>query len=68
MFIDFFLQLKEAAIPVSVREYLVFLEALDRRVIESDAEGFYYLARTALVKDRENSLTRSSGISNSNSS
>ena len=51
MFIDFFLQLKEAAIPVSVREYLVFLEALDRRVIESDAEGFYYLARTALVKD-----------------
>ena len=40
MFIDFFLQLKEAAIPVSVREYLVFLEALDRGVIEAGAEGF----------------------------
>ena len=51
MFIDFFEDLRDAGVPVSVKEFLAFLEALDRRVIGHDAEAFYYLARTALVKD-----------------
>lgn len=51
MFIPFFLQLKEARIPVSLREYLSLLEAMDRGIVEHDVEGFYYLARTTLVKD-----------------
>ena len=37
--------------PVSLREYLDFLEALDAGLVLYDAEGFYYLARAALVKD-----------------
>ena len=37
--------------PVSLREYLGFLEALDAQVVLYDAEGFYYLARASLVKD-----------------
>jgi uncharacterized protein len=36
---------------VSLREYLAFLEGLEAQVVLYDAEGFYYLARTALVKD-----------------
>jgi len=51
MFIDFFHQLRDGGVPVSVKEFLVFLEALDKRVIGPDAEGFYFLARITLVKD-----------------
>ena len=51
MFIDFFQQLREGGVPVSVKEFLAFLEGLHRRVIDPDAEAFYFLARTALVKD-----------------
>jgi uncharacterized protein with von Willebrand factor type A (vWA) domain len=51
MFITFFQELREAGVPVSVKEFLAFLEGLQRRVIDPDAEAFYFLARTALVKD-----------------
>ncbi len=51
MFIPFFLSLKQAKIPVTLREYLVLLEGMDRGMAMYDVEGFYYLARTALVKD-----------------
>jgi uncharacterized protein len=51
MFLPFFLQLKKAGIPVSLREYLALLEALQAGLISFDVEGFYYLARSALVKD-----------------
>ena len=51
MFIDFFHQLRDGGVPVSVKEFLAFLEALDKRVIGPDAEGFYFLARITLVKD-----------------
>lgn len=37
--------------PVSLREYLTLLEAMDARVPEYDVENFYYVARAALVKD-----------------
>src|SRR5918995_3024171 len=51
MFIPFFLELKVAKIPVSLREYLTLLEGMDAGLIQYDVEGFYYLARSALVKD-----------------
>lgn len=51
MFLPFFLELKAARIPVSLREYLSLLEGLEAGLVDYDVEGFYYLARTALVKD-----------------
>ncbi len=51
MLVDFFLQLKQAKIPVTIREYLSLLEALDQQVIWGSVEDFYYLARLCLVKD-----------------
>jgi uncharacterized protein with von Willebrand factor type A (vWA) domain len=54
MFIPFFLQLKAAKVPVSLREYLTLLEAMEADLVTYDVEGFYYLARSALVKDERN--------------
>ena len=51
MFMTFFSALRQAGTPVTLREYLTLLEALDRDVIERRVEDFYYLARAALVKD-----------------
>ena len=51
MFIPFFLELKAARVPVSLREYLTLLEGMDTGLVQFDVEGFYYLARAALVKD-----------------
>ena len=54
MFIPFFLQLKQAKIPVSLREYLTLLEAMNADLVTYDVEGFYHLSRSALVKDERN--------------
>jgi uncharacterized protein with von Willebrand factor type A (vWA) domain len=54
MSLPFFLQLKAAKIPVTLREYLTLLEAVDAGLVTHDVEGFYYLARTTLVKDERN--------------
>ncbi|MEM6439497.1 MAG: VWA domain-containing protein [Pseudomonadota bacterium] len=54
MFVPLFFQLREAGVPVSLREYLTLLEAMDRQVVQYDVEGFYFLARSALVKDERN--------------
>lgn len=53
MLIDFFYQLKQARIPVSIKEFLTLLEALDKRVVSGSLDDFYYLARTCLVKDEK---------------
>jgi hypothetical protein len=54
MLIDFFLKLKSHKLPVSIKEYLTLLEAMDRKVIGQSVDEFYYLSRTALVKDEAN--------------
>ncbi len=54
MFHNFFSHLRAAKIPVSIREYLTLLEALDKDVPGESLDGFYYLARSALVKDERN--------------
>ncbi|HEX7634438.1 MAG TPA: VWA domain-containing protein [Noviherbaspirillum sp.] len=51
MLIDFFFTLKEAKIPVSIKEFLVLLEAMQQNVIAPSLDDFYYLSRTTLVKD-----------------
>jgi uncharacterized protein len=51
MLIDFFLHLKASGLPVSTKEFLALLEALQRHVIEHRLDDFYILARATLVKD-----------------
>lgn len=51
MFIPFFLELKAAKVPVSLREYLTLLEGMETGLVDFDVEGFYYLSRATLVKD-----------------
>jgi len=50
MFLDFFLLLKNDGIPVTIREYLTFLEALDKDVVKYSVDDFYFLSRTSLIK------------------
>ncbi|MEK0435452.1 MAG: hypothetical protein RL369_1501 [Pseudomonadota bacterium] len=54
MLIDFFFTLKDARVPVSIKEFLLLLEALNKGVITPSIDEFYYLARTTLVKDEAN--------------
>jgi uncharacterized protein with von Willebrand factor type A (vWA) domain len=54
MFVNFFHELKAQNVPVSLREYLSLLEALDSDVIGNQVEDFYYLSKAALVKDERN--------------
>ncbi|MGR3724161.1 vWA domain-containing protein [Abyssibius alkaniclasticus] len=51
MFLNLFTNLRAAHLPVSLREYLTLLGALQAQVVIHDVNGFYYLARAALVKD-----------------
>ncbi len=51
MLFDFFFTVRKAGIPVSVKEFLTLLEALDRGVVYGRVDDFYSLARICLVKD-----------------
>jgi uncharacterized protein len=51
MLANFFQELKSAGIPVTLREYLTLLEAMERDLAQRRVEDFYYLSRAALVKD-----------------
>ncbi len=51
MFLPFFETLRKTGVPVSLREYLGFLEGLAAGLVTYDPEGFYFLARTCMVKD-----------------
>ena len=51
MFLPFFETLRRTGVPVSLREYLAFLEGMAAGLATYDADGFYYLARTVMVKD-----------------
>jgi uncharacterized protein with von Willebrand factor type A (vWA) domain len=54
MFVAFFHELKTAGVPVTLREYLTLMEAMEKDLAGRRVEDFYYLARTALVKDERN--------------
>lgn len=51
MFIPFFFELRRLGVPVTLREFLSFLEALLAGVPGYRVEHAYHLGRTALVKD-----------------
>jgi uncharacterized protein with von Willebrand factor type A (vWA) domain len=51
MLAGFFLRLKHHKIPVSIKEYLTLLEAMQKDVISPSIDEFYYLSRMTLVKD-----------------
>ncbi len=51
MFLNLFFELKQANVPVSLKEYLMLMEAMDKGIAEYSLDDFYYLARSALVKD-----------------
>lgn len=51
MLVPFFFKLREVGVPVTLTEFLALLAALESRVAGYDAESFYFLARTALIKD-----------------
>ena len=54
MFLQFFTSLRDAQVPVTLREYLTLMEALDADLADQTVENFYYLSRAALVKDEGN--------------
>ncbi|MFN0022550.1 MAG: vWA domain-containing protein [Parvularculaceae bacterium] len=54
MFTKFFSELKSAGVPVSLREYLTLMEAMDADLAERRVEDFYFLSRASLVKDERN--------------
>src|SRR5512135_3420594 len=54
MFLQFFTALRDAQVPVTLREYLTLMEAIDADLAEQSVENFYYLSRAALVKDERN--------------
>jgi uncharacterized protein with von Willebrand factor type A (vWA) domain len=54
MLVTFFTELKSAGVPVTLREYLTLLEAMDKDLAGRRVEDFYYLSRAALVKDERN--------------
>jgi uncharacterized protein with von Willebrand factor type A (vWA) domain len=54
MLTEFFFKLKSHKLPVSIKEWLTLLEAMQKNVISPSIDEFYYLSRTALVKDESN--------------
>ena len=51
MFATFFHELKAAKVPVTLKEYLTLMEALQADLADQRVEHFYYLSRATLVKD-----------------
>jgi uncharacterized protein len=54
MFVSFFHELKAAGVPVTLREYLTLMEAMEHDLAGRRVDDFYHLSRAALVKDERN--------------
>lgn len=54
MLLDFFYHLNTNHLPVSIREHLTLLEALDKEVVAYNVDDFYYLSRAIYVKHEQN--------------
>lgn len=53
MLINFFYLLKQVGIPVSIKELMTLLEALEKKLAFCSLDDFYLLARLCLVKDEK---------------
>ncbi len=53
MLVNFFHGLKDAGIPVTTRELLDLLSAMEQHLVFADMDGFYHLSRAILVKDEK---------------
>jgi hypothetical protein len=53
MLLPFFTALRNAKVPVSTKEWLHLMEAMDKDVAGGRVEDFYHLARAVLVKDEK---------------
>ncbi len=54
MLIEFFLHLKNRKLPVSIKEYLMMIEGMEKQVIRPSIDEFYVFSRACLVKDERN--------------
>lgn len=54
MLINFFLTLRKYKVPVTIRELMDLITALEHRVVYANVDDFYLLSRTCLVKDEKN--------------
>lgn len=54
MLINFFLTLRRYKVPVTLRELMDLLAALQQRIVYANLDEFYLLSRTCLVKDESN--------------
>ena len=53
MLIDFFFTLRRHQVPVTIRELLDLVEGLKHRLVYSDVDEFYQVARAIMVKDEK---------------
>ncbi|HVL42453.1 MAG TPA: VWA domain-containing protein [Brevundimonas sp.] len=53
MLLPFFTALRDARVPVSMKEWLHLMEAMDRDVAGRKVDDFYHLSRAVLVKDEK---------------
>ena len=55
MLLPFFTALRDARVPVSLKEWLFLMEAMDKRVLTAGTrvEDFYHLSRAVLIKDEK---------------
>ncbi len=54
MLLHFFTALREAKVPVTLREYLNLLDGMRNDIAGTSVTDFYYLSRAVLVKDERN--------------
>ena len=54
MFTGFFFALRTAGVPVTLREYLMLVEATEAGLANYRVDDFYHLSRAARVKDERN--------------
>ena len=53
MLLPFFTALRDARVPVSMKEWLHLMQAMDAGVADGKVEDFYHLSRAVLVKDEK---------------
>ena len=51
MLLDFFLSVRQAGVPATLKEFLTLMEAMDHGLAYGSVDDFYVLSRLCLVKD-----------------